>query len=146
MNWMKNKNVIVPFDYSDASIDGVRTALGIVDSKEQVRVVYVWPQLPEMEAQDALDEAIRERRTRESTAAISEALTKADLGGVKIDVLIGDPAHKIVEYAAEIGTDFIVIPSHGYSGIKRWFLGSVAERVVRHAKCPVLVLKTKEPQ
>ena len=116
----------------------------MVESKDQVRVVYVWPQLPEMEAQDALDEAIRERRQRESTVAITETLAKADVGGMMIDVLIGDPAHKIVEHAEELGTDLIAIPSHGYSGIKRWFLGSVAERVVRYAKCPVLVLKNSE--
>lgn len=141
MNWMKNKNVLVPFDYSDAAIKGVRTALSMVESKDQLRVVYVWPQLPEMEAHDALDDAIRNRRKRESTVAITEALAKADIGGLEIDVLIGDPAHKIVEHAEELGTDFIVIPSHGFTGMKRWFLGSVAERVVRHAKCPVLVLK-----
>lgn len=141
MNWLKNKSVLVPFDYSDASIHGVRTALGMVESEDQVRIVYVWPQLPEMEAQDALDEEIRKRRIRESTSAITEALAKADIGGVRIDVLIGDPANKIVEHAEEMGTDVIVIPSHGYSGVKRWFLGSVCERVVRHAKCPVLVLK-----
>lgn len=141
MNWMKNKTVLVPFDYSDASVNGVRTALAMVESKDRVRVVYVWPQLPEMEAQDALDEAIRERRKTEATVAIKEALEKADLRGVQIDVLIGDPAHQIVEHAEQQETDFIVIPSHGYTGVKRWFLGSVAERVVRHAKCPVLVLK-----
>ena len=141
MNWPKNKNVLVPFDFSKASINGVRTALAMAESKEQLRVVYVWPQLPEMEAQDALDEAIRERRRRDSTQAITEELAKADIGDLNIDVLIGDPAHKIVEHAEELGTDFIVIPSHGYTGLKRWFLGSVAERVVRHAKCPVLVLK-----
>jgi len=142
MNWMKNRNVLVPFDYSNASIDGVRTALSLVESKDQLRVVYVWPQLPEMDAQDALDEAIRERRVAECTAGITDALEKADIGDVNIDVLIGDPAHRIVEHAEKLGADLVVIPSHGHSGFKRWFLGSVAERVVRHAKCPVLVLKT----
>ena len=141
MNWMNHKTVLVPFDYSDASIDGVRTALGMVESHDQLRVVYVWPQLPELESLDALDDAIREQRIRDSKAAIADALQKAGVDALKIDVLVGDPAHKIVEHAEELGTDYIVIPSHGFSGLKRWFLGSVAERVVRHAKCPVLVLK-----
>ena len=45
------------------------------------------------------------------------------------------------ELADELKAGMIVIPSHGYRGLKRFFLGSVAERVVRQANCPVLVLK-----
>jgi len=48
---------------------------------------------------------------------------------------------EIVELANNIETDLIVIPSHGYTGLKKMFLGSIAQGVVRHSKCPVLVLK-----
>lgn len=53
------------------------------------------------------------------------------------DVLHGPIARQIVA-AADKG-DVIVMCSHGRTGIKRWFLGSVAEEVMRHAECPVLL-------
>ena len=58
----------------------------------------------------------------------------------RLEVRIGAPAHQIVEAARDFGADLIVIPTHGRSAIARFFIGGVAERVVRHADCPVLVL------
>jgi nucleotide-binding universal stress UspA family protein len=55
-----------------------------------------------------------------------------------------NPGTEIAEYADEIGADLIVIPSHGYHGVKRLLLGSVAERVIRAAHCSVLVLRRSD--
>jgi nucleotide-binding universal stress UspA family protein len=60
------------------------------------------------------------------------------------DVLHGPIARQIVAAADE--GDVIVMSSHGRTGIKRWFLGSVAEEVMRHAKCPVLLHRAKETE
>jgi nucleotide-binding universal stress UspA family protein len=51
-----------------------------------------------------------------------------------------DVAHEVIERASELGVDFIVMGSHGRSGLERLILGSVAEHVLRHAKCPVMVV------
>jgi nucleotide-binding universal stress UspA family protein len=59
------------------------------------------------------------------------------------DVLHGPIARQIV--AAATPEDVIVMSSHGRTGIKRWFLGSVAEEVMRHAECPVLLHRATEP-
>jgi nucleotide-binding universal stress UspA family protein len=59
-------------------------------------------------------------------------------------VAFGDPGQRITAYAEEVGADVIVMPSHGRTGLKRLLLGSVAERVLRLAHCPVLVLKSKQ--
>jgi len=56
----------------------------------------------------------------------------------------GDPSRMIVEEAKDWGADLIVVGSHGYSGIKRLLLGSVAQAVVDHAPCPVEVVHRKE--
>lgn len=56
-------------------------------------------------------------------------------------LLHGAPAQEIVKYAAEEGADMIVIGSHGRRGLMRMLLGSVAENIVRSAKCPVLTIK-----
>ena len=66
-------------------------------------------------------------------------------------VEIGDAATTICDVAAELGVDVIVVGSHGRKGISRLFLGSTSEHVVRHAPCPVLVVREQnsrvgEPQ
>lgn len=59
-------------------------------------------------------------------------------------VLSGSPASEIVKAAKEWTADLIVIGSHGRGGIPRALLGSVAEWVMRHAPCPVLIVRAKE--
>ena len=54
----------------------------------------------------------------------------------------GDPGLIIADYADEVHADLIVMPSHGYHGVKRLLLGSVAERVLRHANCPARFRQT----
>jgi nucleotide-binding universal stress UspA family protein len=58
------------------------------------------------------------------------------------DVLHGPIARQICSAAGP--DDIIVMSSHGRTGIKRWFLGSVAEEVMRHAECPVLLHKSRD--
>ena len=56
-------------------------------------------------------------------------------------LLVGDPATAIVQLAEDENADFLVIGTHGRTGLTRLLMGSVAEAVVRHAKCPVLTIK-----
>ncbi|MGB3717546.1 MAG: universal stress protein [Candidatus Promineifilaceae bacterium] len=63
---------------------------------------------------------------------------------ISIKVIEGDVAGIIVDTATVQGVDLIVMTTHGYSGFTRWMLGSVAERVLRGAPCPVLVLRRAE--
>jgi nucleotide-binding universal stress UspA family protein len=60
---------------------------------------------------------------------------------VKATALIGDPLRTIVEHAARQNSDLIVMGTHGRTGLTHMFLGSVAERVVREAPCPVLTVR-----
>jgi nucleotide-binding universal stress UspA family protein len=57
----------------------------------------------------------------------------------------GDPAAKIVDTAVNEHSDLIIMSTHGYSGLTRWVLGSVAEKVLRHAPCPVLIVRADQP-
>jgi nucleotide-binding universal stress UspA family protein len=71
-----------------------------------------------------------------------EQIRPLDSGiSVKHVLLIGDPAEQIVRYAAESGTDLIVMGTQGRTGMERLLLGSVAEKVLRDATCSVLVVK-----
>lgn len=60
---------------------------------------------------------------------------------VKTKVLIGDPATRLIAYAEANACDLIVMATHGRSGVRRWALGSVAEKVVRHTFVPVMLVR-----
>jgi nucleotide-binding universal stress UspA family protein len=61
----------------------------------------------------------------------------------KVLVRNGVPFHEITTAADSLKADMIVIATHGYTGLKHVLLGSTTERVVRHARCPVLVVRSK---
>jgi nucleotide-binding universal stress UspA family protein len=63
----------------------------------------------------------------------------------RLTVREGDVASAVVDAAQQIHAQLIVMSSHGYSGMKRWLLGSVAEKVLHGAACPVWVVRTPEP-
>ena len=71
-----------------------------------------------------------------------------ELSGLEVEEVIvhGDAAAEIVRVAGEREVDLIVISSHGRTGLGRIIFGSTAEAVVRHASCPVLVVKPPPPE
>ncbi len=76
-------------------------------------------------------------------AALADAharLAERARGATATDVVLGDCAMAIVEYAASSGSDLIVIGTHGRTGVAHLLLGSVTERVVQTAPCPVLTV------
>ena len=68
----------------------------------------------------------------------------ADNVNVTVHVEHGDPAEAIAEYAARVQADLIVMATHGRTGLRHLVLGSCAEKVVRTAGCPVLVMREKK--
>ena len=86
-----------------------------------------------------------ERRSRKRFATLSTGKTAELLKGVpEVELSViqhPSPGRALVEMAEDEGADLVILGSHGRSGLSRAFLGSVAERVVRHAPCPVLVVR-----
>ncbi len=83
-------------------------------------------------------------RLEESAARDLPAFSKSEeFAGLEVEDLMahGEPAAEIVRVAEERGAGLIVISSHGRTGLGRILFGSTAESVVRHARCPVLVVK-----
>jgi nucleotide-binding universal stress UspA family protein len=60
--------------------------------------------------------------------------------------IAGNPVHVITDTAKNDGYDLIVLGTHGRTGLSRALIGSVAERVVRHAPCPVLTVRLPQPK
>ena len=120
--------------------------------KTKVRVLTavepVTPSAAEVwyDAGGRLEQAQQEMRARaeQLTAGVAETLRGGGLLAEQV-VREGEPRSVIVDEAEEWDADLIVVGSHGYTGLKRWLLGSVAQAVVAHAPCSVEVVRKNRP-
>ena len=141
MTWLPKKSVLVPTDFSEPSIDAARTALELVDKSEDVLVLHVLASIEHTAPAVLFGDLDDESRRQQATTHLDDFLERHQMAGVRSSVVVGNPGMKIAEVAGEEKADLIVIPSHGHHGLQRLLLGSVTERVVRHAECPVLVTR-----
>jgi nucleotide-binding universal stress UspA family protein len=141
MSWAPRQKVVVPIDFSDDSFAALDTALDLVDDPKKVHVIYVLAVLEPAEPGVIWATIDEESRARHAEQALRERLADAKYQGVSMKIEFGDPGHEVAQFAQEQGADLIVLNSHGRTGIKRLLIGSVAERIVRLAHCPVLVLR-----
>ena len=141
MPWIPKQSVVVPIDFSAACGGALRVALELVEKPADVHALNVLVPLDHLSPGaewGAMDDDSRRHAVEEHFGKFLE-----EHGVVEVTqcVRTGDPGMEIAGYAREIGADLIVMPSHGYHGLQRLLLGSVAERVLRHADCPVLILR-----
>jgi nucleotide-binding universal stress UspA family protein len=132
--------VLLPFDFSGPATEALETARALVASTELLWVLHVVPPVTTTSPgflMGQVDPAVLRER---ADTALAKALSEAELGEARRRIAIGDPASEIVDAARELDAGVIVIPSRGKTGLRRWMIGSVAEKVVRQAPCPVLVL------
>jgi nucleotide-binding universal stress UspA family protein len=144
MSLFEIQKVVVPIDFSDESRAALDTALEIVDQQaDKIYVIHVLAELSPAEPGVIWGEISNENRAQHVREAIGEMFSNRKYEGMHVDVSFGNAGFRISEFAEEIQADLIVIPSHGRTGIERMLIGSVAERVVQHSHCPVLVLRGK---
>lgn len=141
MKWFKQKNIVVPYDFSEESKSAIEVALELAEKQSDIHIIHVMHELTVTDPGVIWQSIDNEKRRQRVTEKFAETMAELDIKDVHFEVGIGDPAPVIADMAAEIGAGMIVIPSHGRTGFTRLMLGSVAERVVRMAECPVLVLK-----
>ncbi len=135
------KTIVVPVDFSEASLAAIDTALEIGGSGATVYVVHILPELNIGEPGVVWQTIDNASRTENVTRELRNRLSDDRYADLKFHVRFGDPGYRVAELVEELGTDLIVASSHGRTGIKRWLVGSVAERIVRLAHCPVLLLR-----
>ena len=150
MSWKPKQNVIVPIDFSDSSVDAVREGLRCAEAAENVHVVHVVvdiePALAPYGYWNFTDPSWIETCQANATTRLDAFIKEHGFDGVTAVTLFGDAGGEITTYAEQQSADLIVIPSHGYHGLNRWLLGSTTERVLRHANCPVYVLRRKDAE
>jgi nucleotide-binding universal stress UspA family protein len=138
-------SVVVPVDFSDESFAAVDIALEHVDDPSHLHVIHVLPDVSAAELEHIWNEIDESHWQSTAKKKLTERLSDAKYDGVELDVRFGSPGDAIVHYAGQVGAELIVMPSHGRRGLKRLLLGSVTERVIRLAECPILVLKPDMP-
>jgi nucleotide-binding universal stress UspA family protein len=140
MSLFVKDRVLVPIDFSDASFDALEETLAFVDSPSSVYVLHVLTPLSAIEPGVIWETINDQKRIENVKQAFAQRCQGVKYKGMIMNVLIGDPAWEIINYARTHKIELIVIPSHGRTGLTRFLMGSVAERVVRCSHCPVLVL------
>ncbi len=144
-NFLSNKTLLLPFDFSDAATSAFDEAISLADSSTRIHVLNVLVPVLVISAEPGMTVELGNDSDRIANAisSMKEVITEPG-EGIEFVARVGDFGLEIVDYAKEIGADLIMMPSHGRTGIKRMLLGSVAERVVRHAECPVMILRKKK--
>jgi nucleotide-binding universal stress UspA family protein len=144
-------HVLIATDGSQRSIAAAKRASELLRVADHVTLLSVVTEVPGDDAGGfegsvyTPEEQDRLWRAEMAEAGDELSHTASALTSAKIDkrIEVGDVANTVCHVAGELGVDVIVVGSHGRTGLERLFLGSVSEHVVRHAPCPVLVVRTE---
>lgn len=139
------KKIVIATDGSEYTKKSVEFAVKLAKELDaEVHGIYVMDTAAFVSVPlDAALEDILEVLREEGRRAVEYVEKVAKENGVKVktEILEGYPAEMIVKYAEEIGADLISVGTLGKSGIERFILGSVSEKVIRLSKIPVMVVK-----
>jgi universal stress protein A len=142
------RRILVATDFAESAERALTCAVQLARRHgAELILLHVYmdlPAYPEITAGQV--EAIYEEQRRWIESALERRARSARGEGLLARALLrtGPAASTIAETAAEEAADLLVVGTHGRSGLDRLILGSVAERVVRLATCPVLVIKSAE--
>ena len=141
------KLILSPIDFSDSSLEALDAARDIASRySSAMLLVHVVPVIPKLPS----DVSIFNEGTYEQDLILSaqqrlnELAAKLTAEGIPARAIVGlanDAAMEILRTAEQEHADFIVIATHGMTGWRRLAFGSVTDKVVRTADCPVLVLR-----
>jgi nucleotide-binding universal stress UspA family protein len=136
------RTILVPIDMSAYSLVGVQYAQEIAVLFNAEIIVLLVDDHPSKSHLAANKEA----RRASCVKSIQHLLIDHDLvqHSMKIEIREGSPASEIIRAADSLGADLIVMSTHGRSGLRQILMGSVAEKVVRMARVPVLTVKPEQ--
>lgn len=143
---MTPRKILCPIDFSAGSEQALRVAVRLAKHSDAELVIahshYIPPAafagefaFPATALEEVVDDA------RKGLAAAAHEAAALHAGPVTTKLLSGTPWHAIVELLQDPSFDLVVIGTHGRTGLSRILLGSVAEKVVRHAPCSVLAVR-----
>jgi nucleotide-binding universal stress UspA family protein len=140
------KTILVPSDFSDCSDEALRYGLELArrfDARLHLLHVVQDPVAQPWAAEGfsvPLFEVV-EQWQKQAEERLRAAVPDADKGRVTVAAVVATPYAEILDYASAHEVDLIVMGTHGRGGVSHMLLGSIAERVVRRAPCPVLTVR-----
>lgn len=149
---IKLKKILCPTDFSEGSFVALKYAVDFARSTQaKLILMFVVNQKMFSEglslARVASPEALGKEMADEARRRIKLLIPAEERDGVdwETNIRSGNPAQEVIRYAKENDIDMIVIGTAGHSGVERMMFGSVAEKVVRGAHCPVLTVRPPAP-
>jgi len=146
------KKILFATDFSDCARRAQEFAVGFADQfHAELHLLHVVPDIsliaPDPATALALPQNYLGEVKNEARRSLEKLLPGAGKEGRSVirSVRMGNPFGEIVKYAEETAIDLIVIGTHGRGALMHLLLGSIAEKVVRHAKCPVLSVHPAGP-
>ena len=145
----KLKNILVPIDFSDHSRKALQYALPFAE-KCGAKIILLHVVEPRVYPENYFDvivpaemEAVNTNLATTGRQRLAELRREEISPKIAADTIVrtGQPYAEIINTAKEWDIDLIIIATHGYTGLKHVFLGSTADKVVRHAPCPVLTVR-----
>jgi nucleotide-binding universal stress UspA family protein len=137
-------SILVPLDGSklaEAILPEVKELAVLLKARLNLILVSRAHVLPGIDPTEAQVKVVR--GAQEYLEKLKEQLSVKNID-IEIHTPYGNPAEKILEVCRRHDIDLVAMSTHGRSGIGRWLLGSVAEKVVRHSEKPVLLLRARE--
>jgi nucleotide-binding universal stress UspA family protein len=142
------KLILSPIDFSDPSHDALNTAAELAGCfGSELLLVHVVPQIPRLPSDVSIfsegqfEEQLRQDAEKQLEGLVAKLAQKKLKARYSIGLPANDAAMEILRIAEHEHADMIVIATHGLTGWRRLAFGSVTEKVVRLAECPVLVLR-----
>ncbi len=141
------RKILCPVDFDDNSMQALDTAADL--ARESKGTVFVLHVVPMILAPTGMPVYVDLYKGQEETArAKLLEIAQKRLTGIKYELLThtGEPAGTILSAEKKMGADVVVMATHGRRGFKRFFLGSIAEVVLRESTCPVLTVRCTPAQ
>jgi universal stress protein A len=143
------KKILVPVDFSETSKKAFQYALKFAKQFDcEITLIHVVEQITPMVgaplAVEVFEQPQDDRIAAEAELAALAVSSRNGQNSVTSAVRIGHPPNEITKAAKDLDIDLIIIATHGYTSWRHLCIGSTAERVVRTAPCPVLVVREKE--
>jgi universal stress protein A len=140
------KRILVPTDFSEPSLKALDFAIDFKEAREpELLLLHVVEPIHNTRLMPDVSEILEHHRVEaaEKLAALEQRVRRRHRK-CRSEIHFGVPYHVIADVAKKWKADLIIIATHGYTGLYHLFLGSVVERVVRIADCPVLTLRAGE--
>ena len=138
---MNASKILCPTDFSTMGQTALEMATSLARDRGATLVIMHVEEPPMAYGGGELYYGIEEPNREELKRMLSEVVPADPAVPYEHRLMIGSPATAIVEMAQRENVNLIVMPTHGRTGLMRLLMGSVAEEVVRKAKCPVLTVK-----